>query len=234
MTYGIRARRVNGGGVQFDPTYCNLVARSAGSLAVTAWDGWSGARAATLSFDNPSGLAMVAYRASALTACMLVTSSGTTSSFKFISYDASTVDYWIFDVPQYGTRYYEAAYGMRVKRLDGSVAFDSRYRYMRVLDIVRTEAAAFSRSYGAGVVPAVIVGANSYRWLAQTDFPGDQWVFVRQQYGAIRTAGADVTGDTLIITATPFGNPNYPGGDYVEGPLEIPGNFKTLVDVASL
>lgn len=161
--YGLKL--VNASGfVQIDSTYKNLALRETGTVvsggAAVGSTGWYAATLTTSAGTSP----VIAFRCSSPCFIRYSAASGGTRTYYFMCYGSGvSVQYWIFDDPAGITG--SGTYGLVVNNASGAKVFDSRMKYMRVIDTLSGTSSyatgdplvnGFSRSYAG--TPAVVQG----------------------------------------------------------------------------
>ncbi|RLK45936.1 hypothetical protein [Cupriavidus plantarum] len=148
------------GFVQIDGTYRNLGLRAKGSVfsgGVSSETGWFYA-IVTLPADAP----VLAWRSTAPTVQQVISQVGNQITYYFQCQGSGVrVDYWLFDYPNLALL--PGNYGLRVWNVAGDVVFDSRAKYMRVIDTLITQNAqtvdpiqtGISRAYSVGNIAVV-------------------------------------------------------------------------------
>jgi hypothetical protein len=180
------------GNVQIDSTYKNLGLREKGSVvsSSSAPIGSTGFYYAT--FTTVAGTCpVVAFRSNGTCYLSHSTTSGNSTTYYFSCSAANvTVQYWIFDDLANVTL--SGNYGLQVFNAAGGKVFDSRSKYMRIVDLVRgtneasngAMASGFTQSYSG--LPAVVQG-QLYYYLT---------------YGIIGASSAPYTVQRILTAAT--------------------------------
>lgn len=164
------------GQVLIDSNYSNLGMRQKGSGNT----GQTLIQYLSFAGGNP----VLAINANALIRVSAGVRSGNTTTFTIVSFEPNTAfEWWCFDDVAYAERY-PGAYGMIVRNKNtGAVVFDSRCKYMRVLDFVAgtapnalTQLAPpfVTKSYGVGKVAAVQCQFSYYSDTVQFSPPPNQ------------------------------------------------------------
>ena len=160
---GFKLNRPNGT-VAIDANYFNLALRQKGSLVLS-----NVPNASTPAFKNggitvAGDQAIIAFRSDRPCALFEARRNGGTYSYVFAGQNANgniNVDWWLFDLPQYALQF--ATSGKMIVRRpgDGAVVFDSRNKYMKLLDFVQYASQVYARnSYPK--TPAIIM--NNRAW----------------------------------------------------------------------
>ncbi|SAK71373.1 hypothetical protein AWB80_03814 [Caballeronia pedi] len=155
------------GNVQIDSTFKNLALREKGTLTSGGSEqgntGWYFASVTTAVGTSP----IIAFRSSAKCYLRYSAISGSQITYFFHCQGSGVaVQYWIFDDPSLATM--SGNYGLQVFNNVGSVVFDSRTKYMRVIDTLSSPGSitgdpidsGISRSYSG--TPAVVQGQLRY------------------------------------------------------------------------
>lgn len=226
--YGFRAVNPNSGLVQVDSTYKNYSLRYKQSFTLSA--GASGMYQGSISLPV-SATACIAWR-STEAACFGWRSGNQLyfRSFEDGGRPAATITVYVFDETGNG-ELFPGAYGMRVRNAAGEVTFDSRMKYMRWIDQVSGHMSTLNttKSYAAGVVPAVIQG-NLY-YTAEWIPVGVGTVVPYIEIFLVQTVRA--SGSSLIFA------PKGASGQQTFNPPPVPpgrqyGYSYTIIDVAGL
>ena len=158
--YGLKVWNKDGF-VQIDGTYRNLGLRAKGSVYSGGVGSSTGFYIAAVTL--PATAPMLAWRATAPTAQRQIVQSGGQITYYFeCQGNGVRVDYWLFDFPDFAIL--PGNYGLRVWSASGEVVFDSRARYMRVIDSLQAFGAGavgdpidsgIARGYGVGTIAVV-------------------------------------------------------------------------------
>lgn len=163
MAVGLRIRNASNV-VQIDSNFQNLALRQQGSVVSaatpTGGTGWSWA-----TITVPAS-GVVAYRCAA--PCYILDSSpsgGTRTVTFWVKGLSVTVAWYLFDTADLGQSY-GGTVGLRVRNPAGAVAFDSRMKYMRVIDQLSggapTGAVNETHTYASTTLPALVQGQARY------------------------------------------------------------------------
>ena len=144
------------------------------------------------------------------------------------------ISYWNFDLPKYST--YNSGFAKLIIRnpATGEVCFDSRLRYMRVLNfqIVQASSSApqMDQTYASGTVPAVIIANQPWAMRSERTGNGSGSVtIVAWALGTVYASGTSISIRPLESFAsfsdTNLGNA-YPNSDMASG-------FWITVDVSN-
>ncbi|MDR5801213.1 hypothetical protein [Caballeronia sp. LZ001] len=210
--------------LQIDSTYKNLALRAKGSVAATtatAQGDWFYATVTVSAGVSP----VMAFRCPV--ACYLrqtTIANGNITYLFLVKGNSQIVQYWIFDDPVQATR--SGNYGLQVFNSAGSLVFDSRSKYMRVLDSVRGNGnlsdpieAGFTRSYSG--LPAVVQGQLRFRVTNNaTGQPPAITVF-----GALEQVAPTFSGTNITFAMMPSAVVQYSVNQNVP-----PGQFHTAYD----
>jgi hypothetical protein len=165
MTEGFRTK-TSGGGIQIDQTYKNLALRAKGSFdpGTSSNKGKWRIGSITVTGNSPA----LAWRCAKPCAMVYATRSGTSITYTFMVADTSgTVEWWLFDTPDYGVA--NGPLGLRVRNpATNAVVFDSRMKYMRVVGAVNGSIAngmPANASYTGS--PALVTGNSAYIYTSQ-------------------------------------------------------------------
>jgi hypothetical protein len=159
--YGIVIRNTSSQ-LQIDGTFKNLAVRERGSVVsggAQMGTGWYYATLTTTAGSTP----IVAFRSSGPCYLRRTQRSGGSVTYTFHCQGAGvTVWYWIFDDPLLSP--VSGNWGLRINNASGSPVFDSRAKYMRVLDMLSSPGSlndpidsGIQRSY-PGASPALMQG----------------------------------------------------------------------------
>lgn len=163
MTEGFRTK-TSGGGIQIDQTYKNLALRGKGSFNPgTSWNyGKWRLGSITVTGNSP----VLAWRCNAPCAMTYASRSGNSITYTFlIAATSGTVEWWLFDTPDYGQA--NGDIGLRVRNpATNAVVFDSRMKYMRVVGALNgTSGRPGDASYAGS--PAIVTGNSVYSYVSQ-------------------------------------------------------------------
>lgn len=158
--YGLKVWNKDGF-VQIDGTYRNLGLRAKGSVYSGGVSSSTGFFIASVTL--PAAAPMLAWRATAPTVQRQIVQSGAQITYYFECQGSGVrVDYWLFDFPDFSIM--PGNYGLRVWNAGGEVVFDSRAKYMRVVDSLQALGAGavgdpidngISRAYSVGTIAVV-------------------------------------------------------------------------------
>lgn len=133
---GFKLRRENST-IAIDGDYFNLALRQKGSVAVTKkGDLYVPYGDVTVAADQP----LIAYRSTFAAALATATRSGGNVTFRFYGMGQGqatgegTLEWWLFDLPEYGQTYDTRGKLITRRQSDGRVSFDSRKKYLKVMD----------------------------------------------------------------------------------------------------
>jgi hypothetical protein len=135
-----------------------------------------------------------------------------------------TIECWNFDLAKYGA-FGNMAWPKLIirKPSTGEIAFDSRMRYMKVINFQYTNGEnnqVVTASY-PGTLPAVVIASQPWKFDSERiGIPNPHSTIVSQQLGFVRMSGANVT-ITPLAVFTDFVDQNegnvYPSTAMVEG-----------------
>lgn len=156
MVAGVRIRQGDGSLIQIDPSWENLAMKTQGSVACPAPSGRSyGQGVITVGGCNEPILAIRCN--GALVGVFSKTQAGNTYTWTIVtSVPGATVEYWVFDTTDVAQMAFNVTTGMRFRNpANGRVLFDSRYKYMRILQMINQNA-------GTGAVDVAIPLSSGY------------------------------------------------------------------------
>jgi hypothetical protein len=200
MTVGVQIRNTNNV-VQIDTSYQNFALRQKGTVVSGSTNvggtGWSQA-----TITVPSSV-VIAFRCAAQCYISSSSASGGNKTVTFwVNGLSVSIDWFAFDTPDLGQSY-AGSYGLKIRRPDGSVAFDSRMKYMRVIGQLSgggpTANINETHNY-SGTSPAIVQGQARYI--------------------------------STLVPLTGTGNPTDPPGQYVFRACvgSVSGSSVTLID----
>ncbi|BBP95976.1 hypothetical protein BSFA1_11050 [Burkholderia sp. SFA1] len=206
------------GNLQIDSTFKNLglrekgTTRSGGSPAGNM--GWYWATVTTSVGNAP----MIAFRSSSKCYLRYSSISGSQITYWFHCLGTGvTVQYWIFDDPSLATL--SGNYGLQVFNASGSKVFDSRTKYMRVIDSISAAGSSgdaldngFTRSYSG--TPAVVQGQLRTRITnTAAGSPPNMTIVTVMFAPAVSFSGGDVSWKTeTVVTVNTTGQSGVPEG----------------------
>lgn len=154
MVAGVRIRPEDGSLIQIDPTWECLAMKTLGSV-VCPVNGSTGRGTITVGGCNEPILAVRSN--GSFVGILSKTQSGATFTWTLVtSVPGATVDYWIFDTTDVAQMAFNTTKGMRFRNSsNGRVLFDSRYKYMRILQMINMDA-------GTGSVDVAIPLTSGY------------------------------------------------------------------------
>lgn len=171
--YGLTVKN-SGGYLVIDGTYSNMGIRQSGALDMSdASQLPNGCYYKSFTFSASSPILALAGDYALVSSISL--SNGVLTAV-IQAQSKSTLTYYLFDEAAYGARY-NTAYGLVVKnKTTGVVVFDSRIKYMRVIDVIQGDpgsngGVSISRSY-AGVASVAVVQCTRYRYGTTVVIPG--------------------------------------------------------------
>jgi hypothetical protein len=181
------------GSVAIDSNYFNLALRQKGSLVLS-----NVPNSSTPSFKNGAmavagDQCIIAYRSSHPVVVFTGRRNGNILEFTFggMSNNGNiNVDWWLFDLPQYALQYASGGKMIVRRPSDGVTVFDSRNKYLKVMDFVSPDSTvAQRRSYGK--LPAVVMSNYSWSSVAVSINAGNQ-TMVRMEAFMARAEGNDI------------------------------------------
>ena len=176
---GFKLQRPDGS-IAVDANYFNLGLRQTGRVRTTLNGGNTpNIRGATFTVNTDQ--AILAFRApSPVGVTHAVVSGGTTTYYLFgFSQEQQDfdIDWWLFDLPAYALQYTSGGKLIVRRPTDGVTVFDSRNKYMKVMDFYLDNSNADSfRDYAK--TPAVVQVNRAWGWLQQPMQPN---VYRREQ-----------------------------------------------------
>lgn len=230
-----RARFRNGNNVLLiDENYENLALRQFASV-VTGPPNAYGMSYADVTFAHDQSV--MAVRCSAYVAIFGTTYGPGTVTYRLIAVGGRvTVECWNFDLPKYSVYNPNHAKLIIRKPSSGEVAFDSRLKYMRVLNFQYTNGGgtttpAITTTYPAGSQPAVVVSSQPWSMRSvRIGYPNPHTQIVSHGVGMCRCNGTTVDIAPLVTYAS-FNDENegtvYPDSEMLEG-------YWMTLDVANL
>ena len=122
--------------VAIDANYFNLALRQKGNLVLSEVPNPSVPNTKQGSFTIAAAESMVAYRSTDPVALVLSKTQGgnVTYTFTGISGGNPSVDWWVFDLPEYGQMFASGGKFIVRKPGSGQKVFDSRMKYLKVQD----------------------------------------------------------------------------------------------------
>lgn len=167
--------RRNNATVAIDSNYFNLGLRQKGTLIASEVPNQEAPATKRGEITLNSDQGMIAYRASHPAALILARPNGNgTTTYTFFGVNANgnvTIDWWLFDLPEYSMQFAGAKFIIR-RPVDGRIAFDSRNKYMKTLEFFRNTAnETLTKQYDK--YPAVIMVNRAWANTARA-MPGAQ------------------------------------------------------------
>ncbi len=209
------------GSVAIDSSYFNLALRQRGSLELSSIPnpGTPGFKSGgmTLAGDQP----ILAYRSSQPVVMFTAKKNGGMLDFSFGGINQNgniSIDWWLFDLPQYAMQYASGGRMIVRRPTDGATVFDSRNKYLKVMDFVSPESiAAQRRSYAK--LPAVVMSNYSWGSVSVGVNAGNQ-TMVRAEAFMARADGNDIVygGET---TSMEIYNSQHPKWAYSGGKPDL-------------
>lgn len=209
--YGLKIKNANGY-LMVDGTYSNLALRSAGAFDMSNADQMTNG-AYFKSFQVAGQNPVVALAGSTLALVLNSSLVGGVLTVVIVAPTRTNIPYYVFDNANLGSRF-NTNYGLVVKNVNtGQVVFDSRCRYMRILDVITSNDAnwtAVSRSY-AGLASAVaVVQSSRWRYGTTVFLPGSPPKLQPfSTCSASKVDGVTVTLDSVMLWTFPP-DPNNP------------------------
>ncbi len=210
------------GSIAIDSNYYNLALRQKGRLMLTSQPSGNTPHFRSETMTLAGDQAIIAFRAPKPVAMYRSFKTGNSFQFTFAgqSGDPIPVDWWLFDLPQYGISNQSGGKLIVRRPQDGTIAFDSRMSYLKVMDFVQPTGPD-RRSY-AKLPATVMVNRN---WVDSSNTspigPG-----VRQKgSGMVWTEGNDVVYQfqttELYPTDSSAANYSYAGGKAVHLVVDV-------------
>lgn len=88
-----------------------------------------------------------------------ISRSGSTCTYTLTAVPGTWVKAYVFDVSQYGQRYYDNPLGVRIRNpISGQIMFDSRIKYLKLVDFIQGEGTAghsLNRQYPGRNIAAI-------------------------------------------------------------------------------
>lgn len=200
--YGLKVNNPSGI-VVIDGTYSNLALRSSGIFDMTGATSTGSAYQKTFTLTAVTPVLALSCDSSVKCAVASISQNGTTVTVVIETQAIGPVSYYLFDNPVYGAAF-NIKYGLIVRnKTTGAVVFDSRLKYMRVLDFIVGSASgsgypSTSKSY-AGVTKIAVVQCARKMYATTTVTPGSPPLLL-----IIDTGGATYTASGNTITLSSF------------------------------
>lgn len=229
--YGLRVKNANGF-VQIDGTYANLALVEKLTLSASTQGGgpnnviWSVTRDFT-GYTNP---AIALSPPSNVSVCWSGQLVGSTLRVTFWATSAVSFEVYVFDVASRGQKF-NINYGLIVKnKTTGAVVFDSRMKYMRVLESISGSSnnggfATINRAY-AGALKVAVVQSVFWAWSSHEIVPDDPVnptavgvitasMVTKPSANSIRIAAGGVYSNSSRLSTNPVPNTYSPGFSYI-------------------
>lgn len=166
MAIGARIRNDGGSLVQIDPSYENLGLKSVGSVNTTQYAAaGAGASAgkATIIVAGCNEPILCVFSGSAHVGVQSRAQSGTTYTWEIVtSAPTVTVNYWVFDTTDAAQMAFISTHGLRIRNAaNNRVIFDSRYKYMRIVSMINTDASTLDTNYSIPLSSGYAVGLSN-------------------------------------------------------------------------
>ncbi|MCD0280448.1 hypothetical protein JWH04_16180 [Xanthomonas melonis] len=196
MAIGVRIRPEGGNIIQIDDRYENLALKQKGTVTAAGLDPanpTSGRGFATVTVGGGNA-PLIAVACSSFVGLRRRAQSGSTFTFDLVCESANVaIDYYVFDTTDVAQMAFVMSKGVRFRNpATGRVAFDSRYKYMRVIGRIRTAAGTNQQDFqtqGDGV--AIALGHTGASFTIVSGMiggggggPGGGWVMDRLGYVA--------------------------------------------------
>ncbi|ONN70642.1 hypothetical protein [Pseudomonas oryzihabitans] len=162
---GFKIHRPNGS-VAIDANYFNLALRQSGTHRMTFMEQNTVRRVVfTLATDQ----AIIAFRSPYPTFLLnaRVGNGQTTFYWGSVSPEDHDLSWWLFDLPQYGQKFASGGKLIVRRPQDGQVAFDSRMKYLKVMDFYRPGNTAQEETRNYGRTPAVVQVNRAWAQIVQ-------------------------------------------------------------------
>lgn len=126
------------GTVAIDSNYHNLALRQKGRLVISNQPNGNTPHFRSGTLVVPGDQAIIAYRADAPAAMYRGFRSGGNYQYTFAGVKNAPInlDWWLFDLPQYALQFVSGGKMIVRRPTDGAVVFDSRNKYLKVMDFV--------------------------------------------------------------------------------------------------
>ncbi|MCS3807791.1 hypothetical protein [Xanthomonas sp. 4461] len=226
MALGVRIRPEGGNIIQIDTRYENLALKQKGTViaaGANAANPNQGIGFATVTVGGGNS-PLIAVTCAAFVGLRSRSQSGNTFTFELVCETANTaIQYYVFDTTDVAQMAFVMSKGVRFRDpATGRIAFDSRYKYMRVIGRMRTTAGTSQTDYptqGDGVAIALGHTGASYTIVSGVIGGGPNWVMDRLAYvagvrytpGVASAKGINTYYDHAEGTQ---GNPPAPSGTY--------------------
>lgn len=205
------------GSIAIDSNYFNLALREKGSAVIANQPNPNTPGFRNLYMTLGGDQAIIAYRSASPVAMYQARKLGGAIEYVFCGmseHQPITLDWWVFDLPQYAQQFANSGKMIVRRPTDGAVVFDSRNKYMKIMDFIHPENTAEQRrSYPK--LPAVIMTNRYWSDIAQPINAGNSTLLQSQTYMA-RTEGNDVVTGGQITSLSIAGSDNpkfaYAGG----------------------
>lgn len=152
MAIGARIRQGDGSLIQIDPSYENLALKASGAVttvqfAATGTGASAGKATIIVAGCNEPILALAC--ADAFVGLRVRSRSGNTVTWEIVSsVPVVNVQYWVFDTTDVAQMAFMLTKGLRIRNpANNRVIFDSRYKYMRIQDMIKSTATTSELSY---------------------------------------------------------------------------------------
>ncbi|MBO9859293.1 MULTISPECIES: hypothetical protein [Xanthomonas] len=229
MALGVRIRPEGGNIIQIDTRYENLALKQKGT--VTAVGASSGGAAQGIGFATVTvgggNSPLIAVTCASFVGLRNRSQNGSTFTFELVCETANTaIQYYVFDTTDVAQMAFVTSKGVRFRDpATGRIAFDSRYKYMRVIGRMRATAGTAQTDFPTqadGVAIALGHTGASYTIVSGVIGGGPRWAMDRLAY----VAGVRYTPGTASAKGI---NTYY---DHAEGnqgsPPAPPGTFGTM------
>ncbi|MEA5123324.1 hypothetical protein [Xanthomonas floridensis] len=226
MALGVRIRPEGGNIIQIDTRYENLALKEKATVTAVGANAANpnqGIGFATVTVGGGNS-PLIAVTCAAFVGLRSRSQSGNTFTFELVCETANTaIQYYVFDTTDVAQMAFVMSKGVRFRDpATGRIAFDSRYKYMRVIGRMRTTAGTSQTDYptqGDGVAIALGHTGASYTIVSGVIGGGPNWVMDRLAYvagvrytpGVASAKGINTYYDHAEGTQ---GNPPAPSGTY--------------------
>ncbi|WP_236233202.1 hypothetical protein [Pseudomonas tohonis] len=187
---GVRLRGNSGEFLQVDGEYANMALSHKGSFTTSAvvYTSWRSGSVTISGAKSP----VIAIRCSTTWFLSSTVIDGSTYTYTIATQGAATVEYWIFDEPDYSIG--SGPVGLRIRnRNTGLVVFDSRKKYMKVIDFFSTASYADVTKNYPGKIPAVVISFRGYAYKTVVVRVGNQFFYQQQADSLVsRTSNTDL------------------------------------------
>ena len=164
MAIGARIRQGDSGLIQIDPEWeCLCLKEGPVTISVPAGGSGDPIGKTTITSTGCNEPIIALACGSSFVGVLSKTQSGTTFTWQIVTRDiGASVTYWIFDTTDVAALQFPVSYGMRIKKeSNGRVVFDSRYKYMRILQLASATAGTASSDISISASSQYAVGISN-------------------------------------------------------------------------